>query len=232
MFPAGREHVSGPNWCACRGPAHRDDPAGAVAAARGDDPPALDLAGGFPGRYLAGMLAAERLRRTRRQGGDRPALAPRWCNWITTGLGVLIAPRGRSGPLDGRPSGSRLLGVDDLFRRHNQAAAFADLAARAGEWGFAEHEAGALNALDPHGHRHRQEPHRPRPGRSPSVMWLPARGCLTGIAGRAAVRPDELLRRIGVWNAPRHAAPGPGPRSADGCRAGGPLPAGRPAVVP
>jgi site-specific recombinase XerD len=82
----------------------------------------------------------------RGQAWGPPGLTPRWRNRITTGLGVLIVLRAVR-PAYGWLSGSRLLGVYEQFRRHNQAAAFADLAARAGERGFAEHEAEALNAL-------------------------------------------------------------------------------------
>jgi hypothetical protein len=105
----------------------------------------LDWLGGFPGdtwqeRWeLSGSDA-------RRQAWGPSGLTPRWRNRITTGLGTLIVLRAV------RPTypwlfGSRLLGVYEQFRRHNQATAFAELTGRATRRGFAEHEAEALNAL-------------------------------------------------------------------------------------
>ena len=145
VFPAGREHVSRAELvCLAEGlltemtPRERWRRHEAMTAV-------LDWLEGFPGdtwqeRWLLSGSDA------RGQGWGPPGLTPRWRNRITTGLGVLIVLRAVR-PAYGWLSGSRLLGVYDLFRRHNQAAAFADLAARAGERGFAEHEAEALNAL-------------------------------------------------------------------------------------
>jgi site-specific recombinase XerD len=105
----------------------------------------LDWLDGFPGdtwqeRWLLSGSDA------RGRAWGPPGLTPRWRNRITTGLGVLIVLRAVR-PAYGWLFGSRLLGVYEQFRRHNQAAAFAELATRAGERGFAEHEAEALNAL-------------------------------------------------------------------------------------
>jgi integrase len=73
-------------------------------------------------------------------------LTARWRNRLTTGLGVLIVLRAVR---PGYPwlSASRLLGVYDSYRRHNQAQAFTELASLAGQRGVTEHEAEALNAL-------------------------------------------------------------------------------------
>ncbi|OIJ88134.1 hypothetical protein BIV25_37120 [Streptomyces sp. MUSC 14] len=76
-----------------------------------------------------------------------PGLSPSQRCRLTAGLGVLIVLRAV------RPSyawlcGSRLLGVYDAYRRHNQAEVFAQLQDRAdGREGCDEHAAEALNLL-------------------------------------------------------------------------------------
>ncbi|MGJ6969818.1 tyrosine-type recombinase/integrase [Streptosporangium sp. G11] len=105
----------------------------------------LDWLEGFPGdtwqeRWLVSGSDAHG------QGWGPQDLTPRWRNRITTGLGVLIVLRAV------RPSypwlfGSRLLGVYEQFRSHNQPERFAELTNHASRRGFAEHEAEALNAL-------------------------------------------------------------------------------------
>ena len=105
----------------------------------------LDWLDGFPGdtwqeRWLLSGSDADG------QAWGPPGLSARWRNRITTGLGVLIVLRAVR-PDYGWLSGSRLLGVYEQFRRHNQAAAFAELAGHATRRGFSEHEAEALNVL-------------------------------------------------------------------------------------
>ncbi len=105
----------------------------------------LDWLEGFPGdtwqeRWLLSGSDADG------QAWGPPGLTMRWRNRITTGLGVLIVLRAVR-PDYGWLSGSRLLGVYEQFRRHNQPAAFAELAGHATRRGFSEHEAEALNAL-------------------------------------------------------------------------------------
>jgi hypothetical protein len=74
------------------------------------------------------------------------ALTPRGRDRLTAGLGVLIVLRAlRPGYL--WLSTGRLLGIYASYRQHNQAQAFAELTRQAGQHGFGEHEAGALNAL-------------------------------------------------------------------------------------
>jgi integrase len=145
VFPAGREHLSRAELV-CLAESLLTEMTARERWRRHEAMTAvLDWLEGFPGdtwqeRWLLSGSDA------RGQAWGPPGLTPRWRNRITTGLGVLIVLRAVR-PAYGWLSGSRLLGVYDLFRRHNQAAAFADLAARACERGFAEHEAEALNAL-------------------------------------------------------------------------------------
>jgi integrase len=75
-----------------------------------------------------------------------PELTPRWRNRLTSGTGMLIVLRAVR-PGYAWLSASRLLGVYDSYRRHNQAGAFAELTRLAARDRHTEHEAGALNAL-------------------------------------------------------------------------------------
>jgi integrase len=66
---------------------------------------------------------------------------------LTTGLGALVVLRAVR-PSYGWLFGSRLLGVYDAYRRHNQGAVFAQFGQYlAGRGGNAEHDANALNVL-------------------------------------------------------------------------------------
>ena len=105
----------------------------------------LDWLEGFPGetwqeRWLLSGSDAHG------QAWGPPGLTPWSRNRITAGLGMLIVLRAVR-PAYAWLSGSRLIGVYQQFRRHNQAAMFTELAERASRRGFAEHEAEALNAL-------------------------------------------------------------------------------------
>src|SRR5215469_2458893 len=86
---------------------------------------ALDWLEGFPGdswqdRWL--------LSGSDGQGTWGPGeLTPRWRNRLTSGTGMLIVLRAVR-PGYAWLSASRLLGVYDGYRRHNQAGAFAELA--------------------------------------------------------------------------------------------------------
>jgi integrase len=106
---------------------------------------ALDWLEGFPGdswqdRWL--LSGADGQGRDWGPGG----LTPRWRNRLTSGTGMLIVLRAIR-PGYAWLSASRLLGVYDGYRRHNQAGAFAELGRLAGRDCFTEHEAEALNAL-------------------------------------------------------------------------------------
>ena len=217
---AGARTLRGPSCCAWpRDLPGRGVPAGPLAAAGGNDCRA-GLAGGLPRRDLAGTLAAERLRCTW-AGVGTGGLTPRWRNRITAGLGMLIVLRAVR-PGYAWLSGSRLIGVYQQFRRHNQAVVFAELAERASGRGFAEHEAEALNALT------RMVIVTGRDLADLGVADILGYGAARRQSGRTvAALPFayELLRGVGgLSDGPPDAGPGPGPRAADGRRAGGPLP--------
>jgi integrase len=80
------------------------------------------------------------------RGWGPPGLTQRWRSRLTGGTGMLIVLRAIR-PGYSWLSASRLLGVYDSYRRHNQAEAFAELAGLAARDSFTEHEAEALNAL-------------------------------------------------------------------------------------
>jgi integrase len=106
---------------------------------------ALDWLEGFPGdswqdRWL--LSGSDGKGRMWGPGG----LTPRWRNRLTSGTGRLIVLRAVR-PGYAWLSASRLLGVYDSYRRHNQDGAFAELTRLAARDGLCEHEAEALNAL-------------------------------------------------------------------------------------
>lgn len=82
------------------------------------------------------------------QGRDwgPPDLGPALRGRLTAGLGILIV-MGAVRPSYAWLSGSRLLGVYVMFRRHNQTEAFAALETRTGSRGTTEYSAEALNLL-------------------------------------------------------------------------------------
>ena len=132
--PAGRARAPR------RGPAHRGDPAGTLAAARGNDR-RPGLAGRLPGEtWQENWLLSGSDARGQAWG---PGLTPRWRNRITTGLGVLIvlrAVRPAYGcPAAGCSASMRSSGGTTRPPR--------SLTWPAGASARAEHEAEALNVL-------------------------------------------------------------------------------------
>src|SRR6266568_3633468 len=73
-------------------------------------------------------------------------LTTRWHSRLTAGMGTLIVLRAVR-PGYAWMSASRLRGIYDKYRQHNQAQAFAGLTRLAGQHGLGQHEAEALTVL-------------------------------------------------------------------------------------
>jgi integrase len=106
---------------------------------------ALDWLEGFPGdswqdRWL--LSGADEQGRSWVPVG----LTTRWHSRLTAGMGTLIVLRAVR-PGYAWMSASRLRGIYDKYRQHNQAQAFAGLTQLAGQHGLGQHEAEALTVL-------------------------------------------------------------------------------------
>lgn len=105
----------------------------------------LDWLEGFPGdswqdRWL--VSGADERGRSWVPAG----LTPRWHSRLSAGLSMLIVLRAVR-PGYGWLSGTRLRGIYDRYRQHNQAGTFTALTRLAGQDGLGQHEAEALSVL-------------------------------------------------------------------------------------
>ena len=106
---------------------------------------ALDWLEGFPGdswqdRWL--LSGADEQGRSWVPAG----LTTRWHSRLTAGMSMMIVLRAVR-PGYAWMSASRLRGIYDRYRQHNQAQAFAELTRLAGQHGLGQHEAEALTVL-------------------------------------------------------------------------------------